>query len=355
MTRPLHFSRFILPLVAATVCVPLRASAQQRDPAAAQALFDEATRLAASGGYPEACAKFAESNRLDPGIGTQFHLSDCYEQSGRFASAWAGFLEVASQARASGQSDRERAALARAGKLEARLPKLSIEVPEDARVRGLEVRRDGILVGEAQWGTLVPVDPGDHVVVASAPGKVTVARTVHAEVGKRGTYTVPLLEDGADDDSKAGAAAVGAAGGVDAGNSDPPASKTAPREDSSAGEVEGGGPNPLVYALAGVGVVGLGVGTAFALMAKSSNEDSKAECRKEDPNLCTQTGVEQRDDARSQGNIATAGFVVGGAALATAVVWFFVDGGGSSKSARRVTPIAELGPGRAALSVAGSF
>jgi len=346
--RSLNFS----PLALAAVLVTSNVFAEDRDPAAAQALFDEATRLAAAGGYPEACAKFAESNRLDPGIGTQFHLADCYEKSGRFASAWAGFLEVASQARASRQDDRERAALARAAKLEARLPKLKIDVPEAARVNGLEIRRDGIVVGAAQWGTLVPVDPGDHVVVASAPGKVTIARTVHAEVGKQGTYTAPELEDGADD-ATSGAAAVGAAQPVREGDAEPSPSGATTREDSS-GETKSG-PNPLVYVLGGAGIVGIGVGTAFALMAKSSNDDSKAECRDEDPNLCTPTGVDMRNDARAQGNVATAGFVVGGAALTGALIWFLVDSGSSSRAAGIVRPVADLGPGRAALSVQGTF
>src|SRR5678816_498104 len=76
--------------------------AQERDPAGAQALFDQARELTRQGRFAEACPKLQESNRLDPGIGTQFHLADCYEQSGRIASAWAAFLEVASQARATG-------------------------------------------------------------------------------------------------------------------------------------------------------------------------------------------------------------------------------------------------------------
>src|SRR6187402_2533014 len=130
-----------------------RALADERDPAAAQALFDEARKLSSAGRYPEACAKLAESNRLDPGIGTQFHLADCQEKNGKIASAWATFLEVASQARASAQSDREKAALKRAAQLESKLPRLRIEVPEANRVNGLEIHRDGVLVGSAQWGT----------------------------------------------------------------------------------------------------------------------------------------------------------------------------------------------------------
>ena len=97
----LRFSKGNRLLAAAVALFAAPLHAQQRDPAAAQALFDEATKLTKQGRYPEACEKLAESNRLDPGIGTQFHLADCYEQSGRFASAWAGFLDVASQARAS--------------------------------------------------------------------------------------------------------------------------------------------------------------------------------------------------------------------------------------------------------------
>src|SRR5260221_10377355 len=98
---------------------PTRAFAQQRDPAAAQALFDQARALTRQGRYAEACPKLLESNRLDPGIGTQFHLAECYEQNGQVATAWATFLDVASQARAASQFDREKAATKRATQLEA--------------------------------------------------------------------------------------------------------------------------------------------------------------------------------------------------------------------------------------------
>ena len=87
----------------ASALTPSHAHAQDRDPAAAQALFDQGQALVNEKRYAEACAKLAESQRLDPGIGTQFHLAACHEQEGKIASAWAEFLEVASLATASRQ------------------------------------------------------------------------------------------------------------------------------------------------------------------------------------------------------------------------------------------------------------
>jgi len=87
-----------------------RADASPVDKAAAQTLFDEGRRLMAAGKLADACPKLAESQKLDPGVGTQFHLSDCYERFGQTASAWAGFLEVAAAAKSAGQNDREKVA-----------------------------------------------------------------------------------------------------------------------------------------------------------------------------------------------------------------------------------------------------
>src|SRR5215212_4797523 len=96
--------------------------------AAARALFGEGRKLAAQGKYREACPKFEESLRLDPGMGTQFNLADCLEHTGRTATAWAQFLDVAAAARAAAQSERERVARERAAALEPKLSRLTIEV-----------------------------------------------------------------------------------------------------------------------------------------------------------------------------------------------------------------------------------
>src|SRR5262245_32588034 len=77
---------------------PRRAVAQS-DSAGARALFAEGRALMDKDRYEEACPKFEESLRLDPGMGTQFNLAHCWEKLGRTASAWALFLDVAAAAR----------------------------------------------------------------------------------------------------------------------------------------------------------------------------------------------------------------------------------------------------------------
>ncbi|AUX44129.1 uncharacterized protein SOCE26_055910 [Sorangium cellulosum] len=167
------------------------------DTAAAQALFDAAKQLMAQGKYADACPKLEESQRLDPGIGTRFNLAACYEQLGRTASAWSMFLEVAGAAKAAGQLEREKVARQRAAALEPKLIRLTITAPASAPA-DLQVKRDGALVGRAQWGIPVPVDPGQHTIEAAAPGRAPFTRTVElTRAGASETVAVPPLAAGA--------------------------------------------------------------------------------------------------------------------------------------------------------------
>ena len=335
---------------------PGEALAQQRDPAAAQALFDQARALIKQGHYAEACPKLVESNRLDPGIGTQFHLADCYEKSGQIATAWATFLDVASLARSTNQPDREKAATKRADQLEARLPRLTLNVAEASKAPGLELHRDGVLLGSAQWGVPMPVDPGAHELTVSAPGYKPLKQELKLEEGKALAFDVPTLEK---DNAVSVAPTPAAAPEEPAPAPVAPAPVERPRKRKPAPPEAKSNVDALPLVLAAVGVVGLGVGSGFALKAMSTNKQSKTDCDAINMNSCGSTGLSQRSDAITQGNIASIGFIAGGALLTAAVIVWRVEAGSSSKTASTsLSPIrasASLRPGAAALYVQGGF
>src|SRR5690348_15501816 len=93
-------------VIAAVVLSFSHVARAEGDKATAEALFSEGRRLMASGDYAAACEKFAASQKHDPGLGTSLNLADCYEKSGRTASAWAEFRDAASAAHRVGSKDR---------------------------------------------------------------------------------------------------------------------------------------------------------------------------------------------------------------------------------------------------------
>ncbi len=147
-------------------CRPARA--QGADGAAALALFEDGKRLTNEGDYERGCPKLLASYNLVQKLGTLINLADCYERSGRTASAWVRFTEAATIAERAGQQERVDFASAHAAALAPRLSRVVITVVGPAS-EGLVVRRDGTVVEAAAFGTAVPVDPGPHTIDARAP------------------------------------------------------------------------------------------------------------------------------------------------------------------------------------------
>lgn len=163
--------------------------------AAAEALFREGKALYAAKRYAEACPKLAESHRLDPGTGTLLLLASCHEAEGKTATAWSEFTEAAGRAKQEGRADRETAARDRAAALLAKLARFTLRVAPPAAA-GLEVKLDGAAMGAPTWGSALPIDPGEHEVTASAPGKRAWTTKVRVEKdGASATVDVPALAD----------------------------------------------------------------------------------------------------------------------------------------------------------------
>jgi hypothetical protein len=269
MTRMRSIVAMIGVLVLGAFDVPF-ALAQTRDPAAGEALFQEGRRLMKARDFAAACPKFEESQRLDPAAGTLLNLADCEEQLGRAASAWQHWLAAADQLPA---GDKRRAtALARASAIEKTVARLSVSLAPSAPANAF-VKRDGVVLGSGSLGVPLPVDPGRHVIVVSATGRedreteVTLRakeqRTLLVEAGP--VSDTPLSKANADHPSNTSAASAGVWSRTDSG-------------DATAHASPGRRPPIAGYALLGVGVAGVGIGTYFGLSALAARRDAEAAC-----------------------------------------------------------------------------
>lgn len=296
-------------IVLAGITAGGRARADGGDKAAAEALFDQGKKLMGQKKYADACPKFAESLRLDAGIGTMLYLADCYEKSGKTASAWAQFREAA--AIASKQGDpRGRVARDRAQKLEPKLAKLVVVVPSESDVAGLEVTRDESTMARALWGGEMPVDPGTHRISARAPKKRPWDTSVEASP-KGGTLsvTVPKLADDP--------AALVVAPPAPKPEKEPEGPLPPPPPPSS-----GGGQRTVGVIVGVIGLAGLGVGSYFGVQALGKNSDSKANGHCLPDNRCDDVGKALRDDARSAATLSSIAIGAGAVALGAGIVLY---------------------------------
>jgi hypothetical protein len=133
----------------------------------AEELFQEGRGLLKEGRVPEACAKLEESYRLEAAPGTLLNLALCHEERGMLATALREYREVRDRARADATPERQAAANDRIADLEAKVNRLTILVPGEARVPSLSVTLDGAPVASEAYGNAQPIDRGTHVVVAT--------------------------------------------------------------------------------------------------------------------------------------------------------------------------------------------
>ncbi len=288
--------------LAALLTGALDARADAPDTALAQRLYDEAKEAMSKQQYAEACAKFAESNRLDPATGgTLLNLAVCHEKLGRIASAWAEYEEAASLARRFGRVDREQFARSHADALKPQVSTLAVAAPD---LPDLRLTVDGVEIARLAWGA-IPIDPGDHTIVATAPGKSP--RVTHLTIAPRHelrSLTIPALEDTS-------------APSPAPPPSPPPApsSSAAPSAPASASAAVPPAPSstrPLGFTLGGAGIAAAGAGAVFGLLALSANSDSQRECA----GGCTKQGADDSRRAVLYANVSNVGFGVGAALVA---------------------------------------
>ncbi|NUO47532.1 MAG: hypothetical protein HOV80_01610 [Polyangiaceae bacterium] len=283
------------------------AFAQQANPeptpdqkAQAQVLFDKGKALFDKGKCADAVPLLAESNRIDPGIGTLLHLSDCQAQLGQTASAWAGFLEAAALAKAKGQADREKVARQQAEALEPKLSRLRIVVADGNKDLGLVLKRNGAPVSSLSFGDWVPVDPGPQKLEAEAPGYKPWTETIEVPSGPTRTEaTVPVLEKAPEPVKP------------------PPVTQPTGLTTGDIMKISG-------VAAGATGLLSVAVGAGFGIHALITWDEAKSTCQDEDTENCTLQGVRLQRDASTSALVSTVTFAVGGALVASGALLFFL-------------------------------
>jgi len=277
-------------------------SVEASDKATAEKLFKEGKQLIKRGKITEACDKFAESQRIDPSAGTMLNLADCYARLGKTASAWAQFLETKRAAEAARREVIAAEAAKRAKELKDLLSYLTIDL--EAKVEGLEITRNGKRLESASLGTALPIDPGEHRIEAKAPGYQSFKVEVPIGDKQSKRIEIPLLKRRVPQPPPV--------------PSKPPRLKPIGKDKPVSEPMVDPGPPILAYLTGGTGIVTLGVGVLFAVLAADKYETAEELCPDHDE--CLSEAMSERNYAEIFANVANVTIPVGAIALAAGII-----------------------------------
>lgn len=311
-------------------------------------LFEEGKALRDEGKWAEACDKFSKSNALNRKPGVQLNLGECAERDNQFRRAWLLYDDAAREYdRTRADADAKLAATPtdeeakvesaraiagaklareRADALSPKLAKVIVRVAEP-RTDGLSVRIGDRAVPPAA-AIVELLDAGTVVITASAPGRTPFTIEAKAVAGKQVEVDVPAL------------APLGGGGG---GGGDPVADK--PKRKASRVR--------LAFGLGGGGALLLVVSGAVALKARSDYNTAEKQCTRDADNnlVCGPELAKEIDSAGTKADIATAVGIVGGLALAGAVVVYFT----APREGVAVTPMVVSWPSGGGIAISGRF
>lgn len=279
------------------------AQAAPRDAAAAEALFRAGRDLIAAGRYEEGCPKFQASFALDPSVGTLLNIAKCHEHDGKLLTAREEYARALVLTGDIKDPARQKAleGITRQGisAVELRLPRIRVTIAPSPPPPGIKVMRDGQEIPASTLADAVPLDPGRHEIIASAPGYRTETRAVALEEGKTATVEIALAPE--------------------------------PRPESKSARPSSGLRGAGV-ALTAAGAAGLALGAVTGILSLNKVSAVKDSCQ---GTLCLSTDQAARDGvsaATTLGNVSTTAFIAGGVLAATGVVLMVLPSSGEQKA-----------------------
>ncbi|XXX74217.1 preprotein translocase subunit TatA [Sorangium sp. So ce134] len=279
------------------------ASAQPNDPKTqAQELFEQGRAAVEARDCARAIPLFRRSQATYPSRGTLLNLAQCEADLGRVASAWQHFRELLTQLTPG--DPRLPITQQRIADLEPRLPKLVVQVADGAPAPS-EVLLDQAAMPQASLGSELPVDPGDHVIVARwADGRQAEARVSVAEGARKDVRLEP---------PPVAAAPPPPVRASDAPQAPSPPPDAPPPPASSARRT-------LAFVVGGVGVAALGGSLITGGLALGAKGDLEKECP--DPSRCSDEGMSLKSRGQTLTTTSTVLGAIGLAGIGAGLVLF---------------------------------
>lgn len=284
----------------------------------ADAAFEEARTLLDEGRTREACDKFELSMSLDPSPGTLLNLGNCYEPNDLVRSI-ATFERALADAQTWPDAEKKErwtdAAKGRLADLTQKVPLLTVRSGEPQA----RVALDGQMI---EVGAALRVNPGPHVLEASAPEKRPYRQELQVTLGQRLDITLPPLEP------------LAPAAPVEPGPpllSEPP---PAPAADSGQSQF-----GVLPWILGGGGALLLGTSLVTGLMASSKAGQLDDECTGVGPDgtrECPSSLRSVKDSAESLALVTDVLWITGALAAGAGITLFVLDDGGATESGTAV-------------------
>lgn len=285
-----------LTLLASSGTARAQDAARERERAA---LYQQGVDLAAAGNWAQAVERFKRVVELRASTKALYTLGEAQEHTGQLAAAKHSYRASLDSARAGAAKDIVDLAGAALGKLEGRVPQVSVRLDEKTAAHGGDTHATidghGVPIGAAS-----DVDPGEHVVRVEATGAAPFVRTVHAVEGQQLDVAATLEW-----------------------------SAVAPASPLSPQTTERSAASPILPLVAGgVGLAAGIAGLVVRLKGQSDYDAASAHCT---GGVCaSQNDANAGNDARGRMILGTTFLGIGAAVAAGAAVYWFVSSRPSS-------------------------
>jgi hypothetical protein len=330
----------------ATAALPSRAHAQSTE---SRALFEKGVTDMEASKFDAACPELEESLRLWRGPGTLFTLAECYSKAGLTASAvshYETYLDLFSKmtpAEQEKQQGREKTAHDRITTLKPDVPTLTLTLKAGTPA-GTEVKRDGVLQGNASLGLALPIDPGAHVITVQPPGGAVSTQNVTVGKGEKKTLELSVGEAGSTTPSTTSSSSTTSTTSSSSSSSQ---ATSEPVDESS----RGNGQRIAGVVVGSVGIASLLVGAITGGIALGDKSTVTQHCNIDKGTCRDQTGVDAWHSAQTMGTVSSVTLGIGAAATVGGLIVFLTAPQAKPTHAASIS----VDVGMTGLSVRGTF